>query len=934
MAITNLYPNLPGHLVEFKDGGMQLVSQDEQTTGTKSLLILGTAMDGPVMEPVRIDSETVSQLFGSDVDADGYPNGATITKYAKQAFRNGFGDVRCMRVTGSPATVEIEKGTSAVVSTSGQKELKPSLRIYYADQTALFDKLVTNATAQTGFVKNGNNLAADTGYVIKKAACQNVSFDQANQGEIATVSSKLLPGATISVQVQKKDTASTPSPLGQMDESNATHTDASTGQLVFNEFLTFTVDKPVLASGTIFNADNLGLKLMLKDSAQVSVYPTTTITYEDANGNTTGVTFDDAVHIIFEASMSSVNASLTTPGALEYQMEYNTLTDSSVVSITVDASDIIDDKNNQIFGQNGTSDYVVPICGLDDTDGTGISSTSEGVYNIGPVSIWTPDDQTVTPYEITAQGVPLTVNIQAATGGNFAYGANLVLSPTNIAQYNDLANSRFGEAKVASNGVNYVELKFTYKTNVKTVTTEKIIVSSIYGGSVYNGDGLVAYNAPVNGNAVVVSKLFADDGITDIGRRFTFYKSDAKKYSTADKPFYFDSTVCPTVGRIREALSKYQYNNVFEILPDNDDLATNDFPEGVYFLGGTIVYPDGTSATNCGTVGTDGINPTNNELFEALAGKRNATTHELIEQGAYQLLENYHVDFIYPAGVYADAAQTVDPYSSFHNELAMCCAALTYRTKMTHGFIDVKPNTNTTLKGVQKYVDDLMNYDTVLYIKDREGNELVDSNGEKMEIGWYTSLVVGPEPIMSSDTLGTYYGSPAIAYAALCGLLAPQSAPTNKALSGVSGLKFKFSNKQMDMLTGKHMITFKLKGEGTATASSTPYVVDGCTCGSENCDYRRMSTVKIVTDVVDQIRQVCDPFIGEPNVREQKNAMSALVSKLLSNDMTAGEITSYSFSIEETLDELISGRTRIMLELTVPMELRLITTVVALRAGI
>ena len=53
-------------------------------------------------EPVKIDKDTVSQLFGSEVNDKGYPNGATLTKYAKQAFKNGFNDVRCMRVTGFP----------------------------------------------------------------------------------------------------------------------------------------------------------------------------------------------------------------------------------------------------------------------------------------------------------------------------------------------------------------------------------------------------------------------------------------------------------------------------------------------------------------------------------------------------------------------------------------------------------------------------------------------------------------------------------------------------------------------------------------------------------------------------------------------------------------------------------------------------------------
>lgn len=118
MAVTNLYPNLPGHLVEFKDGGLQLTSKTVETSTTKSLLILGTATDGPINEPVKIDATTVSQVFGKEVDAQGYPNGTTITKYARQAFKNGFDDVRCMRVTGTQAYTTID-GEQVTGSTEG-----------------------------------------------------------------------------------------------------------------------------------------------------------------------------------------------------------------------------------------------------------------------------------------------------------------------------------------------------------------------------------------------------------------------------------------------------------------------------------------------------------------------------------------------------------------------------------------------------------------------------------------------------------------------------------------------------------------------------------------------------------------------------------------------------------------------------------------------
>jgi hypothetical protein len=186
---------------------------------------------------------------------------------------------------------------------------------------------------------------------------------------------------------------------------------------------------------------------------------------------------------------------------------------------------------------------------------------------------------------------------------------------------------------------------------------------------------------------------------------------------------------------------------------------------------------------------------------------------------------------------------------------------------------------------------------------------------------------------MTSDTLGTYYGSPAIAYAALNSVLEPQSSPMNKALRNVNGMKFKFSNKQMDMLLGSRFVCFKLKNEGLATASSTPYVVDGITSGAPNCDYHDIVVVKVITDVVDQIRKVADPFIGEQNTVEQRNALSALIAKRLAKLVEIGEIQSYEFEVSATIQQQLIGEASIALTIVPALTLRKITTVVALRAA-
>ena len=789
MAVTNLYPNLPGHLVEFKDGGLQLTNDTNSNSSKKSLLILGTAFDGPINEPVKIDKDTVSQLFGSEVNDKGYPNGATLTKYAKQAFKNGFNDVRCMRVTGSLASVELKKNivtsteevearSTGIIAGNAEQEFDTQVK---AD---VFISATANAVGGTGSALSISTKTGDNGNAFVVIPANHV-----------TKNSQL----NVNVDYKKINTAT---PVIKPITSDATKSDT----------VTLTPQ-----SGQTIDVDSISVKI---DSAPATKDTEYTVS-----------TAGDIVTITFNDSDPTVQAAIAASDNVTVDYKYSTVANTSLSIQLVDTPQVIPLPNTPVTGS---------------------------------VSIATAGGAAVANSKFTVTGKDVSINAGALD-------------------------------------IN-TEVVITYKYEVSETKADKMTIRSIYGGSVYNQA------------SVEITPMTNDDG--EQGLKFKFTKPDSKLYSNADKPFFFTSFDCPTVGILKQALANYALNNVFEIIADDEDIETKDFD----LFSGNL---EG---------GEDGVVVTANQMFEALSGKRNQEGY-LIEQGAYQILENYNVDYIYPAGVYADMKQTVNPHSNFHNELALVCAVLTYRTKMTHGFIDVKPNSNTTLVGIQQYVDKLLTYNNTHYMMDAEGNDIVDKEGNKMDIGWYTSVVVGPEPVMISDTLGTYYGSPAIAYAALNASLKPQSAPTNKALPGVKGMKYKFSNKQMNDLIGNRMVVFKLKNEGTTTASSVPYVVDGCTAGAEGCDYARLSTVKIVTDVVDQIREVADPFIGEPNTVEQRNALSSLISKRLGNLLEQGEIQYYEFEINATIQQVVLGECSIALTLVCPMELRKITTVVALRAA-
>ena len=787
MAVTNLYPNLPGHLVEFKDGGLQLTNTDNQDSNGKSLLILGTAFDGPINEPVKIDVTTVSQLFGSEVNDKGYPNGATLTKYAKQAFKNGFNDVRCMRVTGSLASVELKKNiitsteevearATAIIAGNAEQEFDTNVN------ASVFLSATANATGGTGSALSISTKTGDNGNAFVVIPANHVTKN-----------------STLNVNVDYKD-VQTGSPVNQAITSDSVSSD----NVVINlnpgetlESLTVKIDGTPVTENTEYTVN--------------------------VSGNIVTVAFND--------SDSTVQAAIASGDTVDVTYDYSTVASTSLSVTLVDTPQVITLANE-------------------------------------PVA----DSVSIT----TAGGAPVAASKFTVSGKDISINAGALDINT--------------------------EIVITYKYEVHETKADTMIIRSIYGGSVYNQA------------SVEVTPMTNDEG--EAGLKFKFTKPDSKLYSNADKPFFFTSFDCPTVGVLKQALANYALNNVFEIIADDEDIVTSDFD----LFSGNL------------TGGDDGVVVTANQMFEALSGKRDEDGY-LITQGAYQILENYNVDYIYPAGVYADMKQTVNPHSSFHNELALVCAVLTYRTNMTHGFIDVKPNSNTTLVGIQQYVNKLLAYNNTHYMMDADGNDIVDKEGNKMDIGWYTSIVVGPEPVMVSDVLGTYYGSPAIAYAALNASIKPESAPTNKALPGVKGMKYKFSNKQMNDLVGNRMVVFKLKNEGTTTASSVPYVVDGCTAGAEGCDYGRLSTVKIVTDVIDQIREVADPFIGEPNTIEQRNALSALISKRLGNLLEQGEIQYYEFEINATIEQVILGECSIALTLVCPMELRKITTVVALRAA-
>lgn len=769
---TNLYPNLPGHLVEFEDGGTVLRT-DVTPISTDSVLLLGTAVDGPINEPVAIDMTTVESLFGKETNANGVPNGSTLVKAAKQLYETGIRDIRLMRVTGSVASTKIKKDDESISTVESVEE----------------DLGVASGNEQTTFTLKNKNLVDHSVKVFANGFPLTSGFTyEKTAGTVTLKANACNAGANVQIVY-------------------------SYYKLVNVKDAAFTVNKSLKIKLPFSPAEGLTIK---EESMQISTQHYkirgSEVTFLPEAGVETGdvvkVTYNGVAKDILNATETGVDG---TPFVAQTGEQRLTLTHSPA--------------NSEVY-----------------LYADGVQLDVEG---------YTVEAKTIT---LKREIVPMGALISAS-----------------------------------------------YSYHSQETISEFITIESKYGGEVYNQ------------SSVAVCNITATDGSV-IGKEIKLVKPASKKTQTIETPLTYRSTEYVTFGQLVDAINNDANNNVFKAYTDHAESLVKDLVVNVSPTNSAGEYLVG---------GENGIGVSKVEMFEALSGKRDEQGY-LIKQGAYQLLENYTCDWVVPLGVYADD-KLPGRYQNFAYELGLFCSVLSYRNKMTLGIIGMTPCRDTSLAGVQKYVEKMLTYKNVYLMRDNKGNIILDSLGNPIDLGMFLSTVGGADPIHQNASSGRCAGDIAVAYAGLNGGLAPQSAPTNKVLKGAKGLRFNLSNKQHNDLLANRIVTFKTKGNNVVA-------VDGVTAAMPSSDYTRLSTAKVVREVVDQIREVSEPFIGQPNTIEQRNALSSALSKRLSMLTTQGMLVSYEFQVIATQADQVLGQCRIELTLIPPQELRRITTVIGLRA--
>lgn len=972
MATFEQYENLPGVKVDYHDGNLYS-GNEASLANTQSVLIIGTAIDGPVGEPVSVNAiggpKAAEKMFGGLLERvkvvdNGeektikVPHEGTLIRGMYEALRSGNEDVRLLRVSGKTAKSEVavkdsnNEVTQALADASGDQlipgnvafsmglDLPDSHRLLKIEKVEEFLGSNTSGTPIKTFTGNSGYEAIDDTVGSEQVFFGKDIFRPKSTVKVSYKASK----RNYQEVTRSMNGVDDPSTLGVLtqDPSNTSYFSAEVGNWsdeLIHQVNVYVVDskgEPFNIPSTNTNGEKL-YRIGEGDPAVGNELKDITTPVEFQQG---GIRFTSAYQKEVAAGMyPALNSGVTVTADYFY---YND------IEVARSVEKLVPGKEKTTFLN------FIPV-----SDSLEVYYDNNGVKQ----ALVEGDDFTVIYPSDSAQKVRVLVK-----SGVGPVGARLFAS---------------------------------YKTGENSVNDAKLIINAKQAGALYGGleNDLITLHGV---KYTVEYDLKANGSIDTENRVIRFIKPETKKNSSIDKELVFRTKELRGVKTLREFANYVNglsgnnivyldvpvhagevpingivptdyvvssFTGVYEYRPINLGEAYNEASMKYALLVDSSKSED--DPARYPWLGDNGFFNVNNlldmkRLYETLGGKYELVAgtldeYKVVEQGIYSKLENYQVDVIdlkevnanTAIGEYNDLGELVAVQDrNFATQLAQHCAMVTAKTWETIGVIGVAPSPYATLREVQDYVDVLTNrfeltngveqfylqrginprFQNLHFMYNTATHELIyGDDREPIDIGRYINVVVGPEVGLSHETLGNYVTNGSTVYSALITSLNPEVATTNKQASP-SGLRYNFSESQHNQLAGGRYVTFenRLNLNGTRTI----VVKDGVTAAAPNSDYQRLSTVRITHATVQLIRQRANKFIGLPNGIAQRNSLATEIQASLDRLKELGVLQNFKFSIFSSAKDRVLGNAFITLELVPEFEMRKIYTSVTLRASL
>jgi hypothetical protein len=943
--LVDRYENLPGVKVGYDDNNLYS-GQNVAVASTQSVLVLGSAVDGPVGQPISVieigGPQAAERLFGGmmttkmvDTGVPSQVTGETIKKAVKVPNRGnlirkmyelidaGCDDIRLLRLDGKKAKTELQaEDVSAALNqplgnAAGNKAFDGELTME-ADSTLATDPIESVIELDKDD-KTVHELTADE----IKALIKKIN-DEETPVKISFNENRVLPGHKIEVKFKYnkrnyKEVQNTDEDGVLTQDPSNTHYYSSSHNLWSDNIQAGHTVNVFVGSNAIpqFNANGEFLWRIGKEDLSIS----------------------DPLHDIYTKTEYQ-------QGGIRFTTAYDREVDAGTYpALSKDVAVRADYFYYTEVAMEGDNKYDIPG---DDTQ-----------YPLDYIP--TSSDFSVY-YESAGKKITLQV-----IDADHADGQYSILYPEAGSTEKVKVVVKSGTVPVG------VRLFASYKTASGEEKTPVLIVEGLYPGEAY-GSLKDTYDLDsYTGVSILVQNDTSASNNLGYQKIITFYKPESKQLAMNDLVLEYKTKDLPGVETLRE-FCNYVNND-----PNNNIVHLNvPVGDGDCKLQGLFETPKAVKLgqkRNTVTseyefyidmdksiddperfpwLGSNGFFNTNDlasmkHLYEILGGiyEKTVDDYKLVTPGVYQNLENYAVDRIFLAEAFHNSSigekqfddatgKTVLVASEnkrFSTQLAQHCAIVTAKTWECTGVIAVRPVEDASLLGVQSYIDELCaGGQNAHYLYDQATNEpILNDDQQKVDIGGYLDVIYGPEVGMENKDIGTYYTSGDAAYTGLISKLVPTTAPTNQKVV-VQGLRYILSEAQHNQLAGAHYVTFDRL---VAMNGSVSYIVKtGVTAAGSKSDYQRRSTVNIVHNIVQGIRIVATPFIGQPNGLAQQHSLATAIQSFLDAKKEAGYLQDFEFEVYSGTQDKIRGNSFISLMLVPAFETQKIRTNVGLRASL
>jgi hypothetical protein len=191
-----------------------------------------------------------------------------------------------------------------------------------------------------------------------------------------------------------------------------------------------------------------------------------------------------------------------------------------------------------------------------------------------------------------------------------------------------------------------------------------------------------------------------------------------------------------------------------------------------------------------------------------------------------------------------------------------------------------------------------------------DGNTQADSNGAPVDLGKYISIVSGAVVTPALASLGSAVGIANCAniYSGILTTVPGGESTTNRTVPRVS-LPFSIKKTKLDELAGAGYVALTTKPTGEVA------VVSGELPTGPHSDYDYVSTTIIIAEIVKEIRERMNPFLGKGLNTAMIAAMETATETILQAKAVQGSINNYAFNV--VVQPTVNGQGKVSIPLTI-----------------